>query len=103
MDTPTPDQPPSIKERVRALLGAGMGSLVLATASLVPQPAEATSASGTRHEGAQRPALSDRVRDLREQIQSEGDSARDGAGKELLAWGNWGNWHNWHNWRNWHN
>jgi hypothetical protein len=96
MDTPTPPPPPSVKQRLRALLGAGVGSLVLATASLAPPAAEASLATN-----AQRPALADRVREMREQLQ--GTLERQGAkeqGKDLLAWGNWGNWGNWHNWHN---
>jgi hypothetical protein len=106
MDTPTPNQRPSVKERLRALLGAGMGSLVVATASLVPQAAEATPVRNAKHDDAQRPAISDRVRDIREQIKVEGTFQLNSAGEanqELLAWWNWGRWPNWHNWRNWFN
>jgi hypothetical protein len=83
-----------------------MGGLVLATASLVPPPAEAASVNDAGRRDGQHRAVSDRVRQIREQMQTEatsGPERADPQGKDLLAWGNWGNWHNWHNWRSWHN
>lgn len=103
MDKLPSNQTPSVKQRLQALLGTGVGSLVIATASLVPQSAEATT---VKPDAAQRSTLSDRVREVRQQIGidktvSSGDTKLDD--KELLAWHNWGNWHNWHNWRSWRN
>jgi hypothetical protein len=84
------------KQRLRDLLKAAVGGVVVATATLAT-PAVASTPAGS---------LAERVSELQKQsilTSAQGAIAQGAFGFHNWGnhWHNWGNWHNWHNWHNW--
>ena len=82
---------------------AGLGSIVVASATLAVHPAQASPSRSTT--AVSRPSIGERIAEIRKQFQTP-DSVTDTSADafQLAAWPNWSNWHNgWHNWRNWGN
>lgn len=105
------DQPAirkKLKERLRALIGTGASTVVLATTILSALPAAANVADTYPAEN-----LGQRVEKVRPHVQdANANLIKQGDSTIQLAWWRnwrnggwrgfgWPNWHNWHNWRNW--
>jgi hypothetical protein len=89
--------------RLRGALKAGVGGLVIASATVVATPAQAATASDK-----ETASISERADEIRQQILAANPAASLDEPATLMEWGNWHNWHNgwhngWHNWHNWHN
>ena len=89
--------------RLQGALKAGVGGLVIASATIASAPAQA--ATDGRTDGA---SITERAEEIRQQIVAANPAASPDEPAALMEWGNWHNWHNgwhngWHNWHNWHN
>jgi hypothetical protein len=90
------------KKRLAALLQAAVGGVIVAAATLSAPSSEASVTTET-----QKPALEDRIKEVRDQQAKDLPNPADGFCAEDHHdhhWGNhWDNWHKWTNWHNWHN
>jgi hypothetical protein len=103
MDSSNPEARERFKERLRKLLQAGAGTLVLATSTLA-------GVTGVDAAPARRDAtLLERAAEVREEAAATQAAGQPAVPESIFAWWNWRNWHNgwpngwrnWHNWRNW--
>jgi hypothetical protein len=107
MDSQTPSDRGPLLSHLQGLLKAGVGSVVVASATLATVPAQAAPSQSTTP--ASRPSIGERIAEVRKQLQAPDSIADTSADTSQLAmWGNWHNWRNgwpngWHNWHNWHN
>ena len=110
MDSHTPSDRGQLLSHLHGLVKAGVGSIVVASATLAVHPAQASPSRLTT--AVSRPSIGERIAEIRKQVQtpeSVTDTSADAF--QLAAWPNWHNWrngwgngwHNWHNWRNWGN
>jgi hypothetical protein len=107
MDSQAPSDRGHILDHLQGLLKAGVGSVVVASATLATPPAQASSSQSTTP--VSRPSVGERIAEIRKQVQtSESVTDTPGDDLQLAMWGNWHNWRNgwpngWGNWHNWHN
>jgi hypothetical protein len=95
-------------DHLQRLLKASVGGLVVASATVATNSAEASPSSTANRN---RPAITQRIEEVRKQLGTAALAAETPDAGPLLAWGNWHNWrngwpngwHNWHNWGNWGN
>lgn len=85
---------------------AGVGSIVVASATLAVHPAQASPSRLTT--AVSRPSIGERIAEIRKQVQTPESVTNTSADAfQLAAWPDWHNWrngwHNWHNWRDWGN
>jgi hypothetical protein len=97
-----------LKERLRALVMTGAGTVVLATTVLSAIPVDANVADTNPADTLQKRVekVRPQVQDANANLQQQGNSNiqlawwRNWRNGGWRGWG-WPNWHNWHNWRNW--
>ncbi len=109
MDSNSTSKRSDLLKQLNTVIKASVGGMVVASATLAATPAQA---SVSVKSGNGRPAVKERVEEIRKQIGSATvEKAPSEEGGPLYAWGNWHNWrngwpngwHNWHNWGNWGN
>jgi hypothetical protein len=103
MDSASPTNRSELLGRLRIALKAGVGGLVIASATVTSTPAQAATADETNSA-----SIVERAAEIRQQILAANPAASPDEPASLMEWGNWHNWHNgwhngWHNWHNWHN
>ena len=110
MDSHPPPDRGQLLSHLHGLVKAGIGSIVVASATLSALPAQAAPSRSTTP--VSRPSIAERIAEIRRQVQTpESVTGTSADAFQLAAWPNWHNWrngwgngwHNWHNWRNWHN
>jgi hypothetical protein len=109
MDPNTPSDRGPLLSHLHGLVKAGVGSIVVASATLAALPAQASPSPSTTP--VSRPSIGERIAEIRKQVQTLESTATTTSSFELAAWPNWHNWRNgwgngwpnWHNWRNWGN
>jgi hypothetical protein len=105
MDSQASPNRSELLNHLQNLMKASVGGMVVASATVATAPAEASN-SVKAHEN--KPAITERIQEIRKQIATTALDAEMPETGPLLAWGNWHNWRNgwgngWHNWGNWHN